>query len=82
MINFLRRSSVYIIAIVVVMVGLFLLQIFSSGESDKKKVSNYGLWENYKVENLNIEGTDYKVVVADTPQNREKGLMFVRDRTE
>jgi len=82
MINFLRRSSVYIIAIVVVMVGLLLLQIFSSGESDKKKVSNYGLWENYKVENLNIEGTDYKVVVADTPQNREKGLMFVRDRTE
>jgi len=53
----------------------------SAKKSDQIEPSNTGFWENYNVETMNIAGTAYKLVVADTPQKREKGLMFVRKQT-
>lgn len=40
--------------------------------------SNSTLWKNYTIQNTKIDGKMYKLIVADTPQRKEKGLMFIR----
>lgn len=81
MIQIFRRSSTYIIVLIIVVGGFIVLQLMSAKKSDQIEPSNTGFWENYNVETMNIAGTAYKLVVADTPQKREKGLMFVRKQT-
>lgn len=45
---------------------------------DTNLYTGEGLWENYKVETIVLEGKQRQVVIADNPKHWTKGLMFVR----
>lgn len=40
------------------------------------------LWENYEIIEREVNGKKLKLVVADTPEKLQKGLMFVRKKTD
>lgn len=40
-----------------------------------------GLWPLYRTKEMTIEGKTYRLVIADTPERWEQGLMYVRKPT-
>lgn len=60
---------------------LFVGMIYS--KNDKKYAyKKAGLWKNYRVEIITLEGKQRRVVVAENPKHWTQGLMFVRKPVE
>ena len=60
--------------------GILLLIGISALYFQQKSSNNQPLWPDYTIEERMIEGKNYKLIKAQTPQQWEKGLMFVRGK--
>ncbi|MDA1317004.1 MAG: DUF192 domain-containing protein [bacterium] len=58
--------------ILLLLVGILLIYQNTSGSSSQ------ALWEGYETRKMTIEETEYTLVVADTPERWQQGLMHVR----
>lgn len=59
--------------------GIGILIIFGIFISKAKSVSNDNqMWKDYKVTKINIENKNYKVVIANKPDQWQQGLMNIR----
>ncbi len=52
--------------------------LFFMNRNTKNAPSDMSLWEDYKIVTRTIEGKKLRLVVADTNERRQKGLMYVR----
>lgn len=66
-----------IIVIVLFIVAAIVIVVISK-DTYNKKPADGSLWEDYKIVTKTIEGKKLRLVVADTPQHHEYGLMLVR----
>ena len=59
--------------------GIGILIIFGIFISKAKSVSNDNqMWKDYEVTKINIENKNYKVVIANKPDQWQQGLMNIR----
>src|SRR3989338_6309813 len=59
--------------------GIGILIIFGIFISKAKSVSNDNqMWKDYEVKKINIENKNYKVVIANKPDQWQQGLMNIR----
>lgn len=56
---------------------LLLIGVWLIYQNASQKTSQ-ALWEGYETRQMTIEDTKYTLVVADTPERRQQGLMHVR----
>ncbi len=64
--------------IIIVFSVILAIVFFFINKNINKQPADGSLWENYKIVIKTIEGKKLRLVVADTPERRQKGLMFVR----
>lgn len=75
------KQKIYILICVTVMcisVGFVALVFYSN----QNQISPQALWNGYRVEGVRLEEKTYSLIVAETPTQWEKGLMFVREKGE
>jgi len=70
-----RNRIIWAILFLILFIGGFFLY---QQVQPKVTFAENGLWENYKIQNKTIGGRELKLVVAETPEQMQKGLMFVR----
>lgn len=75
----MNRKSFFIILICLALISIGFFIFKKSNE--EKTLPNDSLWENYEVLKKTINGEELRLVVADTPERWQKGLMFVRKPT-
>lgn len=63
-----------ILAVIMVVIGY----LYVNKTRNNTAISSDALWQNYTIKQVEIEGTAYNLIVADTPERWQKGLMFVR----
>ena len=69
-----RNRTLWLSLIVIFLGGLLIFRTINKPTSKQEDI----LWGHYKVETKIIDGNKLRLVVADTPERWEKGLMFVR----
>lgn len=76
----MKGKLIFISFIVVAGILIFTISqfYFINKKSPAAYSENQSLWNNYQIVTKAINGRNLKLVVADTPERREKGLMFVR----
>src|SRR3989339_1117504 len=62
--------------------SLFVFSKFKDQSASQQSGVQQPLWENYKVETMYLGGKSYRLILADTPDHRQQGLMFVRKPTK
>lgn len=60
----------FILAVISVLIAFYTLQ--------KPTYNGGGLWNGYTTTQMTLEGKTYTLVVAETPEHWEQGLMYVR----
>ncbi|MFA9288708.1 MAG: DUF192 domain-containing protein [Weeksellaceae bacterium] len=69
----IRTIIIAVIVLLIVFVGYSIFQTY------RQLRPQDALWENYQVKSFTIEGQTYDLIVADTDERAQKGLMFVRE---
>lgn len=70
------RGKKLILLLLVLAIGGFF--VFAKDSIDKKKLLK-DKYKNFSVIDYQLEGKKYKLLVADTAEKQEKGLMFYRE---
>lgn len=68
--------------IVVVWTIIILIGIAVYFQYDTKQQNNNALWDDYETIIMEIEGKEYTLIIADTSERRQQGLMHVRKPVE
>ena len=68
--------------IVVAWTIIILIGIVVYFQYDTKQQNNNALWDDYETIIMEIEGKEYTLVIADTSERRQQGLMHVRKPVE
>lgn len=73
--NNLKKNwfSIFIFLFFLLVCGVLFIK-----KNEKNLYRGEGLWENYKVETITLEGRQRRVVIAEKPEHWTQGLMYVR----
>ncbi len=74
--NIQLKHTLLIIIAIMLLVGTGIYFKYTGEET--KEYTGKGLWDDYTLETKNLEGTTYRLVVAETPEQWSQGLMYVR----
>ena len=76
-------KQIYLFAvIVVVLCSGYVWYRQSYHTKNNLSPEDHALWDDYTVTTMDIQGQTYRLVVADTPQKWEQGLMYLREPSE
>jgi uncharacterized membrane protein (UPF0127 family) len=73
----MKKVKLLLLIFCILCISVLLLPIFSQSDKDKR-----ALWENYQVAEYDLSGKKLRLIIADTEEKREKGLMFIKKPIE
>ena len=78
----LRMTKMLYMKKIILIIGVTILCVGIVNYLQSSDIQPQALWKGYETQKMILEDTEYTLVIADTPDHMQKGLMFVRKPTE